>query len=190
VFVLIVGFVLVNTGICSAMHLSMILTNMVTGMFIVNTQPHGMVVRIGDRLTNIMALLFVLFFTIAGAHLRLDALSTLGTLGVGYVIARSVGLMGGARLGAVVSGVEDKIRKYLGLGILSQAGVAIGLSLIIKQDFAGVGPAVGSSMTLGDEIGNLIIATITVTCIFFELVGPILTKIGLEKAGEIKASNS
>ncbi|MFW6254270.1 MAG: hypothetical protein ACOC41_05005, partial [Chitinivibrionales bacterium] len=71
-----------------------------------------------------------------------------------------------------------------------QAGVAIGLSLIVKQDFAGVGAVVsqaadGTVQTTGDVLGATVLNTITATCIFFELIGPILTKIALDKAGEI-----
>jgi flagellar motor component MotA len=70
------------------------------------------------------------------------------------------------------------IRKYLGLGILSQAGVAIGLSIIVKQEFSSLGAG-------GSMIATAVITTITGTCIFFEIIGPILAKVGLEKAGEI-----
>ena len=71
------------------------------------------------------------------------------------------------------------VDSWIGLGILSQAGVAIGLSLIIKHEFSGLGSA------HADVIGSSVITTITATCIFFEIIGPILTKIALEKAGEI-----
>jgi len=78
------------------------------------------------------------------------------------------------------------VRNYIGLGILSQAGVAIGLSLIVKQDFSGLGKSIGKTLiTSGDQIGTIVITTVTATCIFFEIIGPILTKIALQKAGEI-----
>jgi hypothetical protein len=97
--------------------------------------------------------------------------------------------MGGARLGGMFGNVEDKVKKYTGMGILSQAGVAIGLSLIILHEFKGLGEVIkmvdGKPWTTGDQIGATIITTVTATCIFFEIVGPILTKIALEKAGEI-----
>ncbi len=64
------------------------------------------------------------------------------------------------------------------MGILSQAGVAIGLSLIVKKEFSSLGEH-------GMTVGATVLTTITATCIFFELIGPVLTKIGLEKAGEI-----
>jgi len=92
---------------------------------------------------------------------------------------RSVGLIGGAALGAIIGKAEDKIKKYLGFGILSQAGVAIGLSLIVQQEFSLIGTPHAVM------IGRMTITTITATSIFFEIIGPILTKISLTKAGEI-----
>jgi hypothetical protein len=86
--------------------------------------------------------------------------------------------MGGAFIGAGLGRMGDNIRNYLGMGILSQAGVAIGLSLMVKQEFAALGET-------GIAIGAAVITTVTATCIFFEIIGPILTKIGLTKAGEI-----
>ncbi|MCK4295076.1 MAG: hypothetical protein KAX28_00290, partial [Candidatus Marinimicrobia bacterium] len=137
----------------------------------------------------VMPLFFILFFTLAGANLHLNVLPSLGILGVVYVLTRSVGLVGGARIGAIVGRAEDKIRKYLGLGILSQAGVAIGLALIVKHEFKGLGKIVevvnGTNITSGDKLGAIVITTVTATCIFFEIIGPVLTKIGLKKAGEI-----
>ncbi|MBD3314627.1 MAG: hypothetical protein GF344_02460 [Chitinivibrionales bacterium] len=190
-FVLLFGFMFANVGLSIALHLSLILTNMVFGMVVVNTQPHVLVQRIADELRNVMPLLFVLFFTLAGANLHIDALPALGLIGFVYILARSAGLMGGAYIGAVLGKADDKIRRYLGMGILSQAGVAIGLALTVVHDLQGLGPLVtgkkGETVPAGDKIGIITITTITATSIFFELIGPILTKIALEKAGEVNA---
>jgi len=132
-----------------------------------------------------MPLLFILFFVLAGAHLYLSALPSLGLLGIVYIVARSAGLIGGAWVGAVVGRLGDTIRKNLGLGILSQAGVAIGLSLIVKHEFQGIGRVMENGMAAGDWIGATVLTTITATCIFFEVVGPITTKIALGRAGEL-----
>ena len=171
-FILVFAFILLTTGICKFLHLSLILTNMLMGMIIVNTQPRGFIQQIGDETGNIMPLIYVIFFTLAGANLHVC----------------------GSRIGAKISNVEEKIRKYLGLGILSQAGVAIGLSLIVKHEFAGLGKiieTVGDSVVrTGDSIGITVVTTVTATCIFFEIVGPILTKIALTKAKEVDPDSS
>lgn len=180
-FILLVATVFIVSGLSGPLHLSLILTNMVLGFFVVNTQANSLIKKIEDELSNVMPLLFVLFFVLAGANLHVAALPSLGLLGVIYIASRSVGLAGGASLGAIIGRAEPKIRKYLGLGILSQAGVAIGLALIVKHEFSPLGE-------WGAEIGSTVITTVTATCIFFELIGPILTKFGLQKAGEITAA--
>lgn len=182
-FILTFAVVMISAGICSALHLSIILTNMVIGLVAVNTQPQRLIHQISEELSQIMPLLFVLFFVLAGSNLHILALPSLGLLGLVYVLSRSAGLMGGAALGAAMGRMDSKIRKYLGMGILSQAGVAIGFSLIVKQEFSHLG-------SHGAQIGSAVITTITATCIFFEIIGPILTKIGLEKAGEITTKES
>ncbi len=188
VLILTIGFVLIACGFCQLLHLSLILTNMIIGMVIVNTQPRNLISAIQDKLPLLLPLLFILFFTLAGANLHVKALPSLGVLGVIYIFSRSLGLIGGSRLGAVVGKAEKNIKNYLGLGILSQAGVAIGLSLMLKQEIKGMGMIIDtvSGKTIGDEIGSIVITTITATCIFFEIIGPILTKVALKKSGEIE----
>ena len=151
---------------------------MILGIVAVNTQRSSIVHKIHDEIKSVMPLLFVLFFVLAGAHLHVSALPSLGLLGLIYIAARSGGLISGAAVGGVIGRVEPKIRKYLGMGILSQAGVAIGLALIVKQDFSSLGSG-------GEYVGAAVLTTITASSIFFELIGPVLTKIGLTKAGEI-----
>lgn len=186
-FILVFGTILFTTGLCSYLHLSLILTNMIVGLVIVNTQSTTFTHKLADGFKNIMPVLFVMFFGLAGANLHLSMLSKLGLIGLVYVLSRSFGLIVGSRIGAMIGNVEEKIKKYVGMGILSQAGVAIGLSLIVKNEFSGLGAVIdGGSMTSGDYIGTTVITTVTATCIFFELIGPVLTKIALTKANEIE----
>ena len=173
--------IMIAIGCSHQWHLSLILTNMVIGFVLINTRKEELAEKVSSQLTIIMPLLFILFFSLAGAHLDITTLPSLGLIGVVYIIARSAGLIGGARLGGLIGSVEDKVKKYVGMGILSQAGVAIGLALIVKHEFA----AIGSEHA--DKIGISVITTITATCIFFELIGPVLTKIALTKAGEVNA---
>jgi Kef-type K+ transport system membrane component KefB len=178
IFVLTFAVALITIGLSSFLHLSLILTNMVLGLVVVNTRPRGLVEKIRRELTEIMPLLFILFFVLAGANLHIALLPALGLVGLIYIVSRAAGLMGGAWIGAILGRAEANIRKYLGLGILSQAGVAIGLSLVVKQEFTPLG-------AWGASIGTTVITTITATSIVFEIIGPILTKVGLQKAGEI-----
>ncbi len=178
IFILLFSFILISSGLCHMLHLSLILTNMIFGLAVVNTQKFALVEKIHGELTKIMPLLFVMFFTLAGANLHISALPSLGFIGLVYILGRSGGLIGGAKIGAHLGKLPTNIKKYLGLGILSQAGVAIGLALIVKSEFTVFGEH-------GAYIGATVITTVTATSIFFEIIGPILTKIALTKSGEI-----
>lgn len=182
--IIVFGIVTLGTGLSMMWHLSLILTNMVIGFVLVNTRREALVHRVTAPLLEIMPLTFVLFFCLAGAHLQIAALPGLGVLGITYILGRSGGLIGGARIGAIFGHVEEKIKKYVGLGILSQAGVAIGLALIVNSEFAGLGMEV-DGISHGSQIGTRVITTITATCIVFEIIGPILAKYALGKAGEL-----
>lgn len=188
IFVVVFGAVLLATGLSIRWHLSLILTNMVVGFVLINTRREALAHRVMAPLREVMPLLFILFFCLAGAHLKLAALPSLGLIGVVYVLARTAGLMGGAYLGGALGHVEEKVKKYVGMGILSQAGVAIGLSLIVKHEFAEI--STRYQLPHADVIGATVLTTITATCVVFEIVGPILTKIALEKAGEIPKHES
>jgi len=176
------GFILVTCGLAEVFHGSLILANMTAGLLVTNIRKRSEIERVARQMVLVTPLLFILFFALAGAKLELNALSTLGVLGGVYIIARSLGLMIGARLGAVIGKADEVITKYIGLGILSQAGVAIGLALIVAHDFS----ALGSPHAL--KIATTVITTVTATSIIFEVIGPVLTKYALGKAGEIKVS--
>jgi Kef-type K+ transport system membrane component KefB len=183
ILIVVFGVILVCTGLSIRWHLSLILTNMMVGFVLANTRHESLLHRVTSPLLEVMPLLFVLFFCLAGAHLQLSALPSLGVVGAVYILGRSAGLVGGARLGATFGHVEDKVKKYVGLGILSQAGVAIGLSLIVKHEFTLLDAKYNAPHAL--KIGSSVLATITATCIFFEIIGPILTKVALRRADEI-----
>lgn len=185
VSVILIGMTFVAVGLCNAFGLSLILTIMIMGLVIVNTQSYDLTQRISDSLPALMPLLFILFFTLAGANLHIQAMASLGLIGLVYFFTRSAGLILGAQLGASIGHTSKAIKNWIGWGILSQAGVAIGLSLIVKKDFAGLGAVLSSGQTNGDYIGITVITTVTVTSIIFGIIGPFFTKLALQKAGEI-----
>lgn len=117
--------------------------------------------------------LFMLFFVISGADLDLSLLPKIGIIGVLYLIFRSLGKYFGARLGATLAGAEKNVRKYLGITLLPQAGVAIGMAQI--------------AVSALPEHGASIQAVVLCATLIYEIVGPVLTKIALKKAGEIRA---
>ena len=183
IFILLFGFIVLTAGLATYWHLSLILANMTIGCVLANIRREAAVRRISAPLLDVMPLIFVLFFSLAGANLEIGALASLGGVGIVYILCRSAGLIGGARLGAMVGSLDDKVKKYVGLGILSQAGVAIGIALIVKHDFGAL--AIAYDLPHAALIGAATLATVTATSIFFGLIGPILTKYALVKAGEI-----
>ena len=171
------GAILICVGLSKWLHFSVILSTVVLGATLVNVFPR-VSRRISENLEFFIQPFYVLFFVLAGAHLDLRLLLALGLLGAVYILCRSAGLIGGARLGAVIGREIPVIRKYLGLGILSQAGVAVGLAYLIVKEFSPLGPA-------GSQIASQIITAVAATTIVFEIIGPILTKLAITKAGEI-----
>ena len=183
ILIIIFGVVLLATGLSIRWHLSFILSNMMVGLVLVNNQPEAVIRRVRTPLNQIMPLVFLLFFCLAGTHLEISVLTTIGGLSVVYITGRSAGKIAGACLGACLGRVEKKIKKYLGFALLSQAGVAIGLSLIVMNEFTQLSEQY--HLPHAKIIGVDVLTTITATCIFFEIIGPILTKFALTKAGEI-----
>lgn len=171
------GAILICVGISKVMDFSLILATVILGMAMINIFPR-ICRRINRALGLVLPPFYVCFFALAGAHLNLPLLAKLGALGAVYIICRAGGLMGGAWLGAVIGKEPAVIRKYLGLGILSQAGVAVGLAYLIVREFRPLGIA-------GGDIASIIITTIAATTIIFEIVGPICTRFAISKAGEV-----
>ncbi len=184
---MVVGIILLLTGSSLQFHGSLILTNMTAGIILSNLSHESIIQKVRAALDTILPLVFVLFFLVAGLHLNVMLLPALGLIGVIYIISRTIGLMGGSYLGCVIGGMRHNMRNYLGFGILSQAGLAIGLGFMAKNELS----KLAASYHLPEiaAIGASILLSVTATSIFFELIGPIATKFALKKAGEIPLEN-
>jgi Kef-type K+ transport system membrane component KefB len=182
-FAIVFGTIALVTGLSLRWHLSLILTNMIVGFILVNTRRESLVNHVTSPLANVMPLMFILFFCLAGAHLEIGALPALGMIGIVYIAGRTIGLLLGARIGSALGHVPDVVKKNIGLGILSQAGVAIGLALILNQEFGEL--AIELDFPKAAAVGASVLTTVTATSIFFETIGPICTKIALTRAGEV-----
>ncbi len=127
-----------------------------------------------DRADKWTAPLFVLFFVLSGAELQLDVLLNVAVIFVGviYILFRSAGKYLGSFASAKLAGCDRNIQKYLGITLLPQAGVALGMSAVALQ-------------TMGPD-GVLVRNIILFSVLVYELVGPLLTKIALTRAGDIK----
>ena len=127
-----------------------------------------------DRVDRWTTPIFILFFVISGAELELNVFLNLAIVGIGlvYIIFRSLGKYFGSCASAKAVKCDDNIVKYLGITLLPQAGVALGMSVTAQQ--------------LGTNEGSLVRNIVLFSVLIYELVGPMLTKWALTKAGEIK----
>ena len=126
-----------------------------------------------DRVDRWTAPLFILFFVFSGAELDLEVFTDIAIvlIGVVYIISRSIGKYSGAYLSAKSVKCSPNIVKYLGVTLLPQAGVALGMA--------------AKAESLGPE-GHIVASITLFAVLIYEIVGPTLTKIALTKAGDIK----
>lgn len=170
------AIVFISCGVSVKFNLSLILTNMVVGMMLGNLVP-GQSRRLSDQVMSFTPPLYILFFAVVGSRLDIRLLPVMGTIGIVYIIARAAGKFSGAYLGAIIGKAPETVRKYIGLGLFSQAGAAIGLAIAASIDFASVS---AEGAAFGDKVLNVITATTFVV----QMLGPSLTKMAVFKAGE------
>ena len=173
-----IGFVLLTIALSQmtfnigGVHIafSSLLTSMMLGTIFCNICDFSE--ELMERVDKWTAPLFVMFFVLSGAELELNVFGNLlmVLVGVVYIIARSVGKYSGAYVSAKISGCDEKIVKYLGITLLPQAGVALGMAMKAK--------AFG-------EIGDMVSTITLFAVLIYELVGPALTKTALLRAGDI-----
>ena len=167
-------FLGVGLSATNVLNLSSLLVCMMIGATMVNLcHDSTAMLEQCDRFTPP---LFMLFFVLSGAGLNFSVLTTVGLVGVIYVIARVAGKVLGATLGAVVEKCDRNIVRYLGLTLIPQAGVAIGMARLAVQDLP--------------EYGAIINAVVLAGTLVYELTGPVITKTALLKAGEITPENA
>jgi Kef-type K+ transport system membrane component KefB len=172
-----IGVVFVCVGLAQACGFSLILTTMVLGAVVVNRcEDHGRYIRF--TIEQAGPVIYVLFFALVGARFQISLLPAMGLMGIAYVALRSFGKFTGAWVGGTLGGAEPAVRNNLGLGLLSQAGVAIGLALASSNRFAAYGPE-------GESLGHLIINVITATTFVVQIIGPICVRLAISRAGEI-----
>lgn len=164
------GFILLGVGLSKLADASVLLTNMFFGATVVNLHPRGR--RFFNLITDVDFPLYLLFFVLAGASLELGALKQLSLVGLAYFFTRPLGEWLGAWLGASVAKSVKVVKKYLGFGLIPQAGVALGMAVYVKAAFP--------------EAGAVILSVIIGTTVLYEIVGPIFTKFALQRAGEIR----
>ncbi len=115
--------------------------------------------------------IYMMFFVISGASLDITIIPKVGIIGIVYIVFRVLGKMLGSFIGATISHAEPVVRKYLGLTLVPQEGVAIGLVTV--------------AMKAAPQYGNTIQTVVLCGIVIYELVGPLITKLTLKAAHEI-----
>jgi Kef-type K+ transport system membrane component KefB len=161
-----IGVVMLCTGLSLYFEVSFLLTGMACGAVIVNFARHHE--RPFHEIERIEWPFLLLFFVMAGASLQVDALMTLGVVGVGYCVLRLVSRPIGGWLGGWASGLALREGVLMGTSLMPQAGVAIGMALVASDQFP--------------QYGQTLVTIAIASTIFFEVVGPVMTQFALKKS--------
>ena len=176
-----VTFVLMTVGLSSlnfqigAVHIgfSSLLACMMLGTVFCNVcEVSEELMERADRWTTPV---LILFFVISGAELELSVFADIMVVLIGavYIISRSLGKYFGAGMSAAAAHCDHNVRKYLGITLLPQAGVALGMANTVSHT-----PGLGA-------FGSVVVNIVLFGVMIYELVGPMMTKIALTKAGDI-----
>ncbi len=167
-----VGMVLLVIGLSVLLKLDVILSSMMLGLTLINAAPRRSQ-QTFEVVKRFSPPIYVLFFVLAGARLKLVDMSFwVWSLVIAYVLGRTVGKIIGSFFGARWSGAASTVRRYLGMCLFAQGGVAIGLSIVASQRF-------------DEDISSVVILVVAATTFIVQLLGPLFIKSGVKKAGEI-----
>lgn len=163
------GFVLVCAGAAAMLGMSPILAAMAMGSVVASLAAHHK--RPFAAIEGMEWPFMLLFFILAGASLKIDGIAAVGLLATGYVVARGVGSYLGIYATASLFRLDTPTRRWLGLALLPQAGVALAMALIASQRFP--------------QHAEMIITTVLLTTVFLELVSPVITRAVLHRVDKL-----
>lgn len=186
---MIISAVFLGIGIGQAVHASAILLPMTIGVVLTNTISESFEHRL-TRATDLFAAPIMLsFFMIAGLELDLTTLPVVGFMGVIYIVIRVVGKVGGSYFSAKAIKAPPTVTKYLGWTLIPQAGVAIDMAITANQRFEGLtGIDDLGNIIHFDYIGSQIMTIVLAATVVYEVLGLIIVKSALGRAGEIDAA--
>ena len=168
--ILAIAMLLGLSGICTALEVSPLLSCMVFGAVYINVTHDK---AIYHQINAFKPPILSLFFVVSGMNLDVGALAAFGSIGVVYFLVRIVGKYAGAFLGCAAAGLDRESRNYLGLALVPQAGVAIGLAHLGRR-------------ILPAEYGSLLMTIILASSVLYELIGPACAKLALFRSGAIR----
>jgi len=167
--IFLLGVTIIITEISTLWGVEILLTSIVTGIIVQNFSKEGDSLISGIEMFSLP--LYVVFFCFAGAGLHLELILNVLPITIFLVLLRQVLIFVGNYTGAVVAKEDRLVKNYSWLGYSGQAGIALGLGIIIERTFPG-------------EIGKIFLTIMIATVVINELIGPILFKYVLVKVKE------
>ena len=163
---------LLVVGISIIPGIDPILPTMTLGITVANMMPRQSKATF-ELVKKFSPPIYISFFVLAGAHMEFGKITSwMIVMILVYVLCRAAGKIAGAWFGGKWSKAPAVVRKYLGICLLPQAGVAIGLAILASQQF-------------GSELGHTIVIVVMTGTFLMEIIGPMLVKVGVKRAGEI-----
>jgi Kef-type K+ transport system membrane component KefB len=160
------GIVLLCGGIALWLNVSFLIAAIVMGAVIANLARHHDYPF--HALEGIESLFMIVFFVLAGASLEFDALGAIGVVGAVYILCRALGKYLGAWVGGYLSGSGQDNRLWMGVALLPQAGVAIGMALVASNRFP--------------EYRQIMLPIVIASTVVFEIIGPVFTRLAIHRA--------
>ena len=171
--VLVCAFIFGLAAFCAALNISPLLPCMLMGTVFANTSDRAK--PLFKQVNRFTPPLLMMFFVLSGMRLDLSSLKTAGIIGAAYFVVRIAGKYLGAYLGARVTGASAEVRRFLGLALIPQAGVSIGLSVLGQR-------------LLSPQSGALLSTIILSSSVLYEMIGPLCAKRALTLARAIPES--
>lgn len=170
--VLTFGLVLLSYGISEYFRFESLLATLMLGAVVVNSNPMAdKILRLIERYTD--ELIFVIFFALSGLHLQLASISGSVALIAIYIVARALGKFLGIYTGSSLLHASPKIKRFAAGGLIPQGGIVIGLALLLTSD------------QVFNETASMIIGIVIGAALIHEIIGPIISRFSLKKAGEV-----
>jgi len=157
-------------GLALSIGASFLIASMIAGAVIVNLAKHHE--RPFCEIENIEWPIMIIFFVLAGASLEINALDQIGWIGLIYILLRIVGKLAGTWFGASLTKSEPVVKQWMGIALLPQAGVAIGIALVASNTYP--------------QYRQIILPVVISSTILFEIAGPVLARFALRKASQLQ----
>jgi len=175
-FSLLLILVLLVAGLCRLFQIPGILAGMVLGFLVANYSSRKHILL--KSFAHIEPGIYCLFFVLAGTHINFQLMMAVGVGGTAYVLARALGKYGATTLGAHLAHASPLVKKWMGISLFPQAGIAVGLVFVVE------------SIPEFSAFSEYVTAIVLGSVVIYEVIGPILADLGIRKSGEVNKNQA